>query len=142
MLMLVKTPTRYTPSSYGYLDGVATISYSGHDTPTPAVDDLEVIVAPATTAPCDIDWTAADYSVESGDQFSCTRTSSAHWVATDEAGNYIYIGLRNGYDVALAVNSGSDDPISSSALAKLYTTLHQANYSQRALLNAEEDAQF
>jgi hypothetical protein len=44
--------------------------------------------------------------------------------------------------VALAVNSGSDDPIEPTALPKLYASLHAANYSQRALLNAEEDAQF
>ncbi|HET9167803.1 MAG TPA: hypothetical protein VFN97_00160 [Actinospica sp.] len=142
MLLLVKAPGRYTPSSYGYVGGVATISYSGHDTPTPAADDLEVIVAPRTGSPCAIDWASADYSVESGDQFSCAQTGVNRWVASDGAGDYLYIGERGGYAVALAVDSGSDDPVAESSLPKLFGTLHQADYSQRALLNAEEDAQF
>ena len=142
MLLLVKAPSRYTPSSYGYIGGVATISYSGHDTPTPAADDLEVIVEPATASPCSIDWAPADYSVQSGDQFSCAQTSAGRWTATDGVGDYLYIGEHGGYSVALAVNSGSDDPIEPAALPKLFASLHEANYSQRALLNAEEDAQF
>jgi hypothetical protein len=142
MLLLVKAPSRYTPSSYGYVDGVATISYSGHDTPTPAADDLEVIVAPGTASPCSIDWTTADYSVEAGDEFDCAQTSTGRWTATDGVGDHLYIGEHDGYAVALAVNSGSDDPIEPAALPKLYASLHAADYSERALLNAEEDTQF
>lgn len=142
MLQLVKAPSRYVPSSYGYVDGVATISYSGHDTPSPAVDDLEVIVSPGTGSPCSIDWGSADYSAGSGDPFSCSQTANNRWTATDSSGNYVYIGTRDGYTVALAVNLGSDDPIAPSALPKLFSTLHEANYSQRALLNAEEDVVF
>lgn len=142
MLLLVKAPSRYTPTSYGYVDGVATISYSGHDTPTPAADDLEVIVAPAAGSPCSVDWSGADYSVEEGDQFSCTQTSAGRWVADDGSGDRLYIGEYGRYLVALAVDSASDDPIDAAALPKLFGTLHEAGYSQRALLNAEEDAQF
>lgn len=142
MLLLVKAPSRYTPSSYGYVDGVATISYAGHDTPTPAADDLEVIVAPGSASPCSIDWATADYSVEAGDEFSCAQTSTGRWTATDGVGDYLYIGEHGGYAVALAVNSGSDDPIEPATLPKLFASLHAADYSQRALLNAEEDAQF
>jgi hypothetical protein len=142
MLLLVKPPSRYTATSYGYVDGVATISYSGHDTPAPAADDLEVIVAPGTGSPCSVDWSSADYSVEEGDQFSCGQTSAGRWVADDGSGTHLYIGAHGGYLVALAVDSASDDPIDPASLPKLFGTLHEAGYSQRALLNAEEDAQF
>jgi hypothetical protein len=142
MLLLVKAPSRYLPSSYSYVDGVATISYVGRHTPSPAVDDLEVVVSPATSSPCSIDWAAADFSAGSGDQLSCAQTASGRWVATDDSGNYLFIGEHGGYDVALAVNSASDDPISPTALPQLFTTLHAADTSQRAVLNAEEDAQF
>ncbi|MBR7827627.1 hypothetical protein KDK95_15015 [Actinospica sp. MGRD01-02] len=142
MLLLVKPPSRYRASSYGYVDGVATISYSGHDTPTPAADDLEVIVAPGTGSPCSVDWSSADYSVAEGDRFSCSQTSAGRWVADDGSGDRLYIGGHGCYLVALAVDAASDDPIDPASLPKLFGTLHEAGYSQRALLNAEEDAQF
>lgn len=142
MLLLVKPPSRYLPTSYGYVNGVATISYTGHDSPAPAVDDLEVIVAPRTDTPCAIDWAAADFSAGSGDQLDCAQTAEGIWTATDGDGNSIYIGEYHGYDVALAVNASSDDPLAAAALPTLFATLHQADSSQRALLNAEEDAAF
>jgi hypothetical protein len=142
MLLLAKTPSRYLPSSYSYVGGVATISYSGHDTPAPAVDDLEVIVSPGRSAPCSIDWATADFSAGSGDQFNCAQTASDLWVASDDSGNHLYIAEHGGYDIALAVNSASDDPVSPATLPQLFATLHAADSSQRALLNAEEDTQF
>ena len=144
MLMLVNPPRRYRPTSYGYVSGVVTISYAGQDTPESIIDDLEVIVAPGDSAPspCGIDWASADFSAGSGDELSCTPTADGRWLAADSIGNTLYIGERFGYYVALAVNATSDDPVSTGALPALFGTLHEADSSQRALLNAEEDTDF
>lgn len=142
MLLLVKAPSRYLPASYSYVGGVVTISYAGHDTPSPAVDDLEVIVAPGNGSPCSVDWAAADFSAGSGDDLGCTQVAGNRWVASDDGGNYLYIGRHAGYDVAVAVNSGSDDPVPASTLPRLFASLRPADTSQRALLNAEEDTEF
>jgi len=144
MLLLVNPARRYKPTSYGYMNDVVTISYAGQDTPESVIDDLEVIVAPGDSAssPCGVDWASADYSAGSGDGLSCTQTADGRWLASDDMGNTLYIGDYLGYYVALAVNSESDDPVSAAALPALFRTLRGADASQRALLNAEEDADF
>jgi hypothetical protein len=144
MLMLVDPARRYKPVSYGYVNGVVTISYAGQDTPESIIDDLEVIVAPGDSAssPCGVDWASADYAAGSGDELSCAQTANGRWLASDDMGNTLYIGEYLGYDVALAVNPQSDDPVSAATLPALLRTLREADASQRALLNAEEDADF
>ena len=144
MLMLVDPARRYKPTSYGYADGVVTISYAGQDTPTSVTDDLEVIVAPRDSASsaCGVDWASADYSAGSGDELSCTQAGDGHWLDSDGIGNTLYLGEHHGYYVAVAANSASDDPVPAAALPALLRTLHVADASQRALLNAEEDADF
>ena len=144
MLLLVDPARRYKPTSYGYANDVVTISYAGQDTPESVVDDLEVIVAPGDSAssPCGVDWASADYSAGSGDGLSCAQTTDGRWLASDDMGNTLYIGDYLGYYVALAVNSQSDDPVSAAALPALFRTLYVADATQRALLDAEEDAVF
>ena len=144
MLLLINPARRYKPISYGYVNGVVTISYAGQDTPESVIDDLEVIVAPGDSAssPCGVDWASADYSAGSGDGLSCAQTADGRRLASDGMGNTLYIGEYRGYYVALAVNSESDDPVPTAALPALFRTLHGADASQRALLDAEEDADF
>jgi hypothetical protein len=142
MLLLVNAPRGDKPISYSYANGMATISYAGRDTSLAAIDDLEVIVAPADQAasPCRIDWAAADFSAGQGDTFACKQVADGRWTAADKNGNTLYIGEHGGYDVALAVNAQADDPVPTSELPALLRTLHPADVDQRALLNAEEDS--
>jgi hypothetical protein len=144
MLLLVNPARGYKPTSYGYVNDVVTISYAGQDTSESVIDDLEVIVAAPDVASsaCGVDWASADFSAGSGDGLSCTQTADGHWLADDDMGNTLYIGDYQGYYVALAANADSDDPVSADALPALFRTLHQADADQRALLNAEEDADF
>jgi hypothetical protein len=144
MLLLVDPARGYKPTSYGYVNDIATISYAGQDAPESVVDDLEVIVAgPGVAASaCGVDWASADFSTGSGDGLSCAPTVDGRWLASDGMGNTLYIGAYHGYYVALAVNAESDDPVPAGALPALFRTLHAADADQRALLNAEEDADF
>ena len=144
MLLLANTARRYKTTSYSYVDDVATISYTGQDMSPAAIDDLEVIVAPANSAssPCGIDWAAADFSAGGDDKLSCAQTANGRWRATDSHGNTLYVGDYRGHYVALAVNAQSDDPIPAAALPALFRTLHEADAGQRAMLNAEEDSGF
>ena len=143
MLLLVNAARAYKPTSYSYVNGIATISYAGRDTSNAAIDDLEVIVAPgnAASSPCRIDWASADFSAGTGDALSCKPVANGHWLATDKNGNTLYIGEHDGYDVALAVNAQADDPVPTAALPGLIRTLHQADVAQLAMLNAQEDTQ-
>jgi hypothetical protein len=144
MLLLVNPARGYKPTSYSYINDVVTISYAGQDASESVIDDLEVIVAPAgiASSACGVDWASADFSAGSGDALSCTQTADGHWLASDGTGNTLYIGDYDGDYVALAVNAESDDPVSAEALPALFRTLHAADVGQRALLNAEEDADF
>jgi hypothetical protein len=144
MLLLVNPARGYKPTSYGYVNDVVTISYAGQDPVKSVIDDLEVIVAAPDIASsaCGVDWASADFSAGSGDALSCTQAAEGRWLASDGTGNTLYIGDYHGYYVALAVNAESDDPVSTDALPALFRTLHGADVGQRALLNAEEDADF
>jgi hypothetical protein len=145
MLLLVNAARNwnYKPTSYSYVNGIATISYAGRDTSKAAIDDLEVIVAPSSagSSPCKINWASADFSAGTGDALSCKQVASGRWVATDKNGNTLYIGEHGGYDVALAVNAQADDPVPTTTLPGLLRTLHQADVAQIAMLNAQEDTQ-
>jgi hypothetical protein len=127
-----------------------TISYLGSDASTALYDDLEVIVAPRIAASpasaCSVDWATADADVDADVEaaegaLACTPVGSGRRLASDGSGNTLYIGAYKSYYVALAVNANSALPIDASALPALFATLHAANTSQRALLNAEEDPQ-
>lgn len=141
MLLLVASPRGYVPTSYGYADGVATISYLGSDAPSAQYDDLEVIVAPRTGASgCDVDWALADGDVDAtSTDLTCASAVGGRWLAGDGNGNALYIGAYKSYYVALAVDADSALPIAPSRLPALFKTLHAADTGQRALLNAEED---
>jgi hypothetical protein len=142
MLLLVRAPRGYTPTSYGYVDGVVTIGFLGSDAATALYDDLEVIVAPRDpTSPCDVDWADADGDIDAaaGVGLSCAPVTAGRWLAGDGSGDSLYIGSYRAYGVALAVSANSALPIAPSALPALFGTLHAADTGQRALLNAEED---
>lgn len=149
MLLLVRPPHGYAPTSYGYAQGTVTIAYLGSDASTALYDDLEVIVAPriatsdaAAASACSVDWATADADVDAAESaLACAPAGPGRWLASDGSGNALYIGAYKSYYVALAVNANSALPINPPALPALFATLHAANTSQRALLNAEEDPQ-
>jgi hypothetical protein len=144
MLLLLHSPHGYAPTSYGYVNGVVTISYLGSDGPVAEYDDLEVIVAPASgDTPCAVDWAAADGDIGAAagtDLLACTADGTGRWLAGDGIGDTLYIGRYRSYDVALAVSADSALPVSPTSLPSLFGTLHPADAGARAVLNAEEDS--